>query len=186
LLTVAAGPLLGVLTAEDLDMLAHHRVVEQVHERFRACLPVRFPTRMADAEALQALLTRKQAELTRALERVRGRCELAITALWTSVPEVPQGGAGRRYLLQRQRQWQIAEAVARAVEREMDDAAIEVQHTPMPRPGVAMSMAALVGREHAADLRQRLSIVSDRDGVRILVNGPWPAYTFASLDLREG
>jgi hypothetical protein len=185
LLVVAAGRLLGVATTEDMEMLAHHALVQQLHERFSACLPVRFPSRIADAAVLEQLLTKKQAELCAAMERVRGRCELAITGVWVGEADVSATTPGRRYLLQRQAQRQIAENLAEKIEQVLGAEAMEVHRKVGPRPGVALSMAVLVARGDSPAAKEKVRTVGERDGVRILVNGPWPAYSFASLDLRE-
>ena len=44
---------------------------------------------------------------------------------------------------------------------------------------VALSSAVLVARASAEDVKNRL-IRAEQD-VRILVNGPWPPYTFATV-----
>src|SRR3954468_23090498 len=67
-------------------MLAHHELVAQLHAEAEACLPARFPTVVHDAEGLRGLLERKTPELQAALERVRGRSELAVTVVWTEQP----------------------------------------------------------------------------------------------------
>src|SRR5690242_16015061 len=74
-------------SAVEVDMLQHHRNVEWLHAASGACLPVRFPTRVESAEALRELLEKHEAELLAALERVRGRCELAVTAAWATAQE---------------------------------------------------------------------------------------------------
>ena len=182
LLGTVAGPLLGIATAEDTDMLEHHRVVQELHEHFSACLPARFPTYVEDAETLRTLLTDREEALCAALERVRGRSELAVTAMWTRVPTVADGGPGRRYLLQRQWQQRVAREVADELERVARPEAQSVQRALNPRPGTAVSLAVLVPRESTAVVVKRLSGLEPQDGVRILVSGPWPPYSFTGLD----
>jgi hypothetical protein len=108
------------------DLLAHHRVVQAITET-GACLPVRFATWIASKDAVAALLTERQDELQAALERVRGRKELAVTLLWAEPDEAvshtagreldehrttagqshsgQRSGAGRRYMEARRRHW---------------------------------------------------------------------------------
>jgi hypothetical protein len=182
LLGTVAGPLLGIATAEDTDMLEHHRVVQELHERFSACLPARFPTYVEDAETLRTLLTEREEALWAALERVRGRSELAVTAMWTRAPTVAEGGPGRRYLLRLQWQQRVAREVADEVERVARPEAQSVQRALNPRPGTAVSLAVLVPRESTGVVVKRLSSLDPRDDVRILVSGPWPPYSFVGLD----
>ncbi len=163
-------------------MLEHHRVVQELHECFSACLPARFPTYVEDAETLRTLLTEREEALLAALERVRGRSELAVTAMWTRVPTVAEGGPGRRYLLRLQWQQRVAREVADEVERVARPEAQSVQRALNPRPGTAVSLAVLVPRESTGVVVKRLSSLDPRDDVRILVSGPWPPYSFVGLD----
>ena len=48
---------------------------------------------------------------------------------------------------------------------------------------VALSSALLAPQARARDLMDRL--LGMQDGVRILVNGPWPPYTFADMGRLE-
>lgn len=182
---IRAGAVVGFVSGQDADPAEHHRRITLLHERFSACLPARYGSRLEDAAALRRRLTDKQEQLYAALERVRGRCELAITGVWSRVPEIAEGGAGQRYLRQRQAQWRIAEQLADQIEHQVATQANEVQRKLMPRPGVALSLAVLVPREAAGAVLEHVTSIGEQDGVRILVNGPWPAYSFASLDLRE-
>jgi hypothetical protein len=204
LTTVATELLVGVATACDdaprtlgrADMLAHHALVARLHEANDACLPVRFPTHLADAEALRQLLLTREAALLAALERVRGRAELAVTVLWTSVPAtepIAETTPGRQYLLARQQAFQSADAqratataVAEEIERQVGPELVEAQRNVCPTAAVALSVALLVPRLAALSVAARIGTIEDRDGVRILVNGPWPPYTFVDADMKEG
>src|SRR5712692_1193299 len=88
------------------DLLEHHAIVSRLSAEHAGVLPARFPTWLADTEALRGELERRQADFAAALERVRGRVEIAMTVLWTSLPEheTPPEAAtpGRKYLLGRQ------------------------------------------------------------------------------------
>src|SRR5207302_7770407 len=68
------------------DLLEHHAIISRLHTRLDACLPARFPTWLTDEGAE---IRKRASELDVALERVRDRAELAITAIWTSPPEDP-------------------------------------------------------------------------------------------------
>jgi gas vesicle protein GvpL/GvpF len=171
------------------DVLAHHTLVDGVFACVEACLPARFPTVLADEAALHGKLAAQGADLQRQLEVVRGACELAVTATWTTseddATEVDATTPGRRYLLQRQRAIagserrrararELAERLENLVGLELRDSASQV----CPLPGVALSLALLVNRTAADAVRDRLGRDSQPD-VRILVHGPWPPYTFA-------
>jgi hypothetical protein len=171
------------------DLLDHHRVVTEVFARVEACLPARFPT-VLDSARLEALVAERDGSLRRQLEAVRGACELAITAAWTApeaTPPIPSVGTpGTRYLRQRQNEL-TASAQRRARAEELGallrdrvaNRAREVQIAICPSREVALSAALLVSRVDAEEVLRQVPRAA-RD-VRILLNGPWPPYTFASV-----
>jgi hypothetical protein len=174
------------------DMLEHHEIISRLHAQVDACLPARFATWVTG----NADLERRAEPLAAALERVRDRSELAVTALWTSpladdnpphqAPPPEAARPGTRYLRDRQhafagtdRRRACARELADEIERSAGQELVEATRTVCPSPAVALSAALLVPRATAAGLRLRL--LRDRPGVRILVNGPWPPYTFADV-----
>jgi hypothetical protein len=177
------------------DMLAHHELVARLCEQSGACLPARFPSIFSDAEAVQRVLIERQAHLLDALEHVRGQAELAVTALWAVQPAPDPIGVvspGRRYMLERQRVFRSADAqraaaseIADDVERRLSPELVEAQRRICPRPDTALSLALLVPRATAAALARRVPDTDERHGVRILVNGPWPPYSFAAFAVKE-
>jgi hypothetical protein len=172
------------------DVLAGHDVVNAVFEWTKSCLPARFPTVVADEETLRGRLSERREELRQRLELVSGACELAVTAAWLtdekSSPDIRADTPGRRYMLQRQamlagserrraRACELADALGQLLGSELRQA----QRRVCPSAEVALSLALLVDRVGAEDVRERLSLYSTQD-VRILVNGPWPPYSFAT------
>jgi hypothetical protein len=166
------------------DVLAHHRLVADVFERVEACLPARFPTLADDEAALRQQVERQQTELAERLQAVRGACELAITAVWAAPEQAPGDlGAltpGRRYMEERRvsehrrdRARQLAECLETSVGSALREAARHV----CPSNEIALSLALLLERSAASDIRERIQRQPPGD-VRILVNGPWPPYTF--------
>jgi hypothetical protein len=180
---VEAGQLRAYASEDAPDLQEHHRRVVLLHNRFSACLPARFGSRFADAETLKARLTQHQERLCTSLEGVSGRCELAVTAVWTRAPQQTEGGPGTRYLRERMERERIARETAESVERE--GGAVSTRRTRNPQQGVALSMALLVDRDRAATVARQLHNLKTSDRVRILVNGPWPPYSFVGQDQRE-
>jgi Gas vesicle synthesis protein GvpL/GvpF len=174
------------------DLLSHHRVVTDICARVEAVLPARFPGVSQSADALRTQLESRQTELMDQLAKVRGCCELAVTALWTNagqaaIPAPAEGvSPGRRYMLHRQvalagteqRQTRARE-LANELERLAGSDLVKVQRKVCPSEHVALSLALLVRRVDSAAVYARLPR-SSRD-VRILLNGPWPPYTFAAV-----
>ena len=180
------------------DLLEHHAIISCLHAQLAACLPVRFPTWFVDADALRGEIGRRQDEFRANLDAVRGRCELAVTVLWTAPAETaesetPSAAAatpGTRYLLERQQAVAGSDrrrARARALADEVKALAgvdlAGVRAHVCPSALVAVSSALLIPRESAEALIARLPRA--KDGVRILVNGPWPPYSFAGTGERE-
>lgn len=189
---VDAGPLRAWVDVPPAQMdraalLEHHRVVEALGE----CLPVRFGTIVADEVALAEMLRGREVELLSTLDRLRGKRELAVTGLWVTAEGKVEvtGGPGRRYMEHRrararleQRARALAECVARAAGIADDDARHVVPDKTAPSGDggdkVAFSSALLIEAGRAAEGR-RLIEEMRLEGVRLLVHGPWPPYTFA-------
>jgi hypothetical protein len=171
------------------DLLAHHDLISGLATQLDV-LPARFPTWLADEDTVRHELQCRQGDLRKALERVRGRVELAVTALWTTASdEVPPPEAdtpGRKYLLGRRQAFSgsdqrhaRARQLADQTERLIGADLVEVRHQVCPSATVALSSAVLVPRTSAENVKVRLAR-GERD-VRILINGPWPPYTFADV-----
>ena len=216
------------------DLFDHHRLVQEIWETC-PCLPARFPTWVADGDALDALLEARRSEIYAALERVRDRAELAVTALWdtqsgggaAAAAELKQspghaadrdvaaqlksdtqtgrnllaplarppnpGGAGRRYLeacsqawKERDRRKEEARRFARALEEELAPWVVDSWYAFCPSDAIALSGALLVPSSRALELCDRAKEVGAAwPGLRTVVNGPWPPYTFSGLRGRE-
>lgn len=197
---IAAGPLGAWATRDPLDgatredAFEHHRVVEGICAA-QPCLPVRLGTRLADARAVRALITARVDDLLLTLERVGGRRELAVTLLWPDSGVEPgrghavvAAGAPGRAFLERKRSDQAAEdarrataeSLARALEFGLATERSDVRHAVCPSSRVALSTAVLAPAGAADALKERaVEIVSRLEGVRGVVSGPWPPYTFA-------
>jgi hypothetical protein len=171
------------------DLLAHHAIISGLAAQTDV-LPARFPTWLADEESMRGELGRRRTDLVEALERVRGRVEIALTAIWTSPAEkeAPPEAAtpGRWYLLGRQqavtgsdRRRARARELADEIERLVGDDLVDVRHLLCPSATVALSSALLVPRARAENIKSCLTRTAH--DVRILINGPWPPYTFADV-----
>ena len=171
------------------DALAHHRLAQQGLAA-GLCLPVRFPTWVGDEQAVRELLDQRREALWAALDRVRGRVELAVTVTWLDTRPSPQPARlattpGTRFLQERQRRYattdqQRAEAQRLAGVIAADRRVLDAQHTIAPSQAIGLSSALLVAAEDALAVAKGLE--SLQEGVRILVNGPWPPYSFVLLE----
>lgn len=175
------------------DALEHHRLVERICAA-QPCLPVRFGTAFASPDDARASLEGRSAALHRALARVAGKSELALTLLWRaqSAPHavVITGGPGRQYMEARRAEFATREAQrARAealVDAVISELSIErplVWHETCASDQVAVSLAVLVPTDQARERKAELEQVAGRfhDVIPVL-NGPWPPYTFARAE----
>lgn len=175
------------------DAFEHHRVVEALCAR-QPCLPIRFGSRVADAAGAAALLAPRAAELARSLERIGRRRELAVTLLWSDAPATPGRGhapapdaSGRAYL-ERKRvghaeadgRLAAAQALAERLALGLSSDQADVRHAFCPSDQVALSTAILAPEGREEELKEEaVRVASELAGVRAVVSGPWPPYTFA-------
>ena len=182
------------------DALEHHRLVERICAA-QPCLPVRFGTTFPTDEAARASVAGRAAELRAALGRVAGKSELAVTLLWrdltypaasASVPA--SAGPGRRFMEERRARHAAREArkarAAELVECLVAELSVEralVWHETCTSERVAVSLAVLIPSEWAAERKAILERLAGRfNDVVGVVNGPWPPYSFASIEESGG
>jgi Gas vesicle synthesis protein GvpL/GvpF len=170
---VACGDLLAVATRHAsvpevpaVDALwTHERVIEAIQAE-RAVVPVRFGTREPGVGSVRTALTASREPLLEALERVRGRVELAVRAL---EPEFGRGG--RAYLRRRRHAAELHHSLAAY--------AVEARRRP-ERGGELLRASYLVepaGLEPFRVAVERLQREHPR--LELVCTGPWPAYSFA-------
>lgn len=178
LVGIADGPLLAVATRHDdrsdadaeaaaVDALwTHQRVIETI-QRERAVVPVRFGTRHADSDRVRAALTERREPLLAALERVRGRVEVAVRVIEPATGKTD----GSAYLARRRK--------------------ASTMHATLS----GFAVAAGRGHERGDPELLRGAYLLERDGLQafttavealqreypeasLVCTGPWPAYSF--------
>ncbi len=196
---------------EDLGWLeatarAHHQVIEAVAAG-QPVIPMRLATLYRDDAGVAAMLTRRHADLTTALDRVTGRAEWGVKlfgspadAAAASPPGQPDpaagGGPGAAYLRRRQQELTAAEQARRAAA-----AAAEAVHAALSQHAAAAQLRPpqapeLTGETDTMLLNGTYLVDDDRSdafagcareaagrfpGVRPVLTGPWPAYSFATV-----
>jgi len=167
---IACGDLLAVGTRHlDVPEVAavdalwtHEQVIEAVQAE-RAVVPVRFGTREPGAGSVRAAVAAARESLLEALDRVRGRVELAVRAL---EPERVSGG--REYLLRRRRAASLHEALA----------ALAVESRRRPERGDELLRASYLVEPAELDAFRLAVERLRRPGLELVCTGPWPAYSF--------
>jgi hypothetical protein len=188
--------------------MAHDRVSRHASERGPTA-PLRLATVFLGEESLRAQLAQWHDGAERALDRIEGRSEWSVKAyaeesarpaVGEEEPESsPEGtGAGKAYLLKRRAEAQRREAAVQA-----DAATAEEIHAALATVSVSGRRLAaqdrkltrhtgemilngtyLVDQEKVAAFKEAVDrIAGSHSHVRVELGGPWPPYSFASLDL---
>jgi len=172
------------------DAFAHHDLVAVLCDA-GPCLPVRFGTWLADAEAARRSLEAEQDRYAAAVDRLADRREVAVTLLWQDAPRIEGRGhavptSGRAFLERRRAEHAVTDerrqagdafAARLAADLAVDQA--DVRHESCPSAEVALSMSLLAARDEADALKARATVAAGAiDGVRAVVSGPWPPYSF--------
>jgi gas vesicle protein GvpL/GvpF len=156
-------------------LLEHARVVDEVAASNDALLPVRFGRGFHDADELALALAELSTALEERLRSVEGCVELGVHASEAG-PEETCSAAGNEYMQRRLREvTRVAEIHAALAERARES-------TRDTGTGTLLNAAYLVPRRAVGDfiaaveqLRRR------RPEVTVACTGPWPPYSFASL-----
>ena len=182
---IAEGRLLAVASRHEgepeepaLDALwAHERVIEALMAD-RAVLPLRFGTRMPDAGAVRTPLAARREQLLDALDRVRGRVELAVRAIQpeavAAAPSAP-AASGREYLRARM---SIRRSSA-SLHEPLAALAVAARRWPELAPGELLRASYLVDQPAVAGFRSAVErLQREHPEAALLCTGPWPAYSF--------
>jgi hypothetical protein len=157
---------------------AHDAAVRRIADGSEACLPARFGAGAETEAVLLARVEPRATELTEALQLVRGREQMTLrihgAAQVTPRQSATSAGPGTRYLEERRRERRFPEleplraAVARLVRAERIE-----RHS---EPGLLASVYHLIDKGASAAYREAVARI---EGLRVVVSGPWPAWSFA-------
>lgn len=176
---------------------AHHDVISRA-ARNHAVAPFRLLTLFRSEERATEEATRLKAKIERALARVNDRREWVIRVAAVSGSAKPAGtkaASGTAYLMERASQSRsVAKATpgarraARELIAELKACADQIVTRPSEAAHVLYDGALLVSREREADLGHMVRQWEGRlapVGCRVSLTGPWPPYSFVSLDGRR-
>lgn len=198
----------GPPSASPARLLEHEATVEAVR-RASPALPARFGTIFPTVEALAHALEARSAVLAADLARLGDAVELGLTVLEAGpargdaapapdesdpATEIPErlrhaAGPGARYLAARAARYggdTRARDEARRMEERMERAlgpyAVESRYTPRPAPRLVLRAAYLVAPSRVEAFRTAVEELrrSSSGGIRLLVAGPWPPYSFVT------
>jgi len=152
---------------------AHARVVERTMAA-RAVLPMRFASTLADDAAVTETLAARRKEFHAALDRVRGRVEVAVRA---AQPRGEQRAptTGREYLEAKLRD-------TRSLHEPLSSLAVATRHRSAP--GEVLRAAYLIEEANLPPFRSAVERLQRAyPDVSILCTGPWPPYSFVGEGL---
>ncbi len=213
---VSAGPLAAIVGRVPLDEFGEEplrRNLERrdwledtasAHDRVLAgalgvtpLVPLRFGTVYRSEDGVRGMLDNRAAELTDAIERLRGRVELGVKAFLVE-PEHGEGAppsSGREYLLRKQE----ARATARSAQTDAleslralhghleslaDDARV---NPPQPSELTGRGEAMLLNGAYLVAVERQLEFADavdehGNDRLELVLTGPWPPYNFVERE----
>jgi hypothetical protein len=199
---------------EDLRWLetcsrTHHRVVEAV-ARLAPVVPMPLAIVFHDDAGVEGLLAERRADIAASLRRVKDRAEWGVKIYCDPKAGVDMAdergqaataGSGTAYLRRRQAELS-AEEVARKgaavavheVHRRLAGLAVATHSRPPQDPrlhhepwAMVLNGAYLVDDDRADEFVAAAADLDERtDGLRVELSGPWPPYSFASVEAPDG
>jgi Gas vesicle synthesis protein GvpL/GvpF len=182
------------LAAKASALWKHENVVEKLMDE-ATVLPMRFGSKLPDVAAVRAMLVERGAELSTALERVRGAVELGLRVLGERAADgsppratvatsasTARPGPGTTYLLQRLERSQEVETLVERVHEPLAALARASRRRRLDGSRFLLTGAYLVERDLVETFRSRVEELDAENPVSIVCTGPWPPYGFSSLD----
>ena len=161
-------------------VLRHAQVVETLSQAGAAILPARLGVAFADEAALRDAVAARQAELSAALERVRGCAEIGLRVLSPEAREQAEGAVGGgEYMRARLREAMDRERLAGALHDALRSHARD--STQRARAGGPLLLDAAYLVPHAgvdAFAREVRKLERSHPELALVCTGPWPPYSF--------
>jgi hypothetical protein len=156
--------------------------VARLRDAAPSLLPARLGEAFAHEDALRSALAVNADRLHRALEQVRGCLEIGISASFTEHAPLSSGASGRDYLESRAADLHLIERLVADVHeplaRRSRDARLQQAHAPL-----RFAAAYLVERSRLDAFHARAEeLASTWTEPTIVVAGPWPPYSFTSME----
>jgi len=175
---------------------AHDRVLAEALGH-APLVPLRFGTVYRSEQGVRDMLDERAAELSEAIERLRGRIELGVKAFLVEAQEdaTPPPSSGRDYLLRKQEARAAASSVqaeafesVRALHERLESLADDARVNPPQPPELSgrrepmlLNGAYLVGAERRPAFAAAVDECRD-DRLELVVTGPWPPYNFVERE----
>jgi hypothetical protein len=173
----------GPAAPTEAAVLEHARVVDELMGSSDALLPARFGHGFVDEGALADALAAREPQLEAALEQVRGCVELGLRVVRHDEATAPSTGTGTGYMQARLASVREAESTAKDVHDALAGLARGSTHQVLATSQLVLTGAYLLPREDVDSFRERVEeIEQDHPELSFLCTGPWPPYSFATVD----
>ena len=141
-------------------------------------IPFRFPTLLANTEALREHLKANRGRYRTGLTRLNGMAQMEVRlSRLSSGPAAPDTSpsTGTEYLKARQAQAQVLASAVEALQK----AAGPLVHDWRTRESGGVTRAyALIPHDRAAEFKREIGFVRLSGGTRAVISGPWPPSEF--------
>lgn len=177
-------------------ILSYAEAVERLMERYTV-LPAKFPTVFDGEDKVAEALVRNYTRLKDNLDRVRGKLEFGVRAMWDAgkalAPEaaerpgcLPAAASGKYYMQTRVAGYRLeralrekADGCIRAMDSHFMGAAAEKMVEKTNGGRIVLSAAYLVEAERVRAFKEAFDgIKASFPELRFLLSGPWPPYSF--------
>ena len=173
----------GHAPASEEAVLQHARVVDELVSVNDSVLPGRFTNGFGDENALRDAIGGRAAKLRAALEHVRGNVEIGLRVIRGGGRELSPTSSGRDYLTGRLAEVQAAERAAEQIHGPLAAAARASTLNVLATSELLLSSAYLIPRAEVDAFRARVEQLDhDQPELTFVCTGPWPPYSFATVD----
>lgn len=160
-------------------VLHHAQVVDELAGRSVAILPAQLGRAYRDKEELDEAVRAEEAQLARALRRVRGCVEFGLRVVGSEQPADPEARSGADYMRARLEELRRQDALAAQLHEPLTRLA---RAATLHRTGGELRAAYLVAREDVPRFAETAARLERTPGVTVVCTGPWPPYSFVAED----
>lgn len=196
------------LRASRKNLMAHQKVLEEILKT-HTLLPLRFGTIAENEDQVRRLLARNQEAMQQQLQRVEGKFEMGLKAIWKDMQVIFQELVADNQTIQKRKQQaqkgglshdqqielgkQVEQALqnkreleAQALLQRLQPLALEYSQQDPIGDSMCLNAAFLIDRAHEAAFDERVQQIGDdyENRMDFKYVGPLPPYNFVTLDLQ--
>jgi hypothetical protein len=167
----------------DAAILAHAHVVDELARLNDAVLPARLARPYENESALLEGIRTRTAQLSEALERVRGCVEMSVRVVREENGRNEAAPTGAGYMRGRLEAVKLADAVADELDAAVQHLSRDATRGVTGTRDLVLTAAYLVPRADAGAFRSAVEdVAGNHPELAYVCLGPWPVYSFALVD----